>query len=133
MKKMTHWTMDIITGDRAAMATLSGEIAKKVSAKRMQEIEDKGEATSEHSFNANLSINFKGSAGQGFGVFMTEGLTVRLEGEANDSVAKGMSGGSMVINPSSESTYDPSDNAIIGNCALYGATGGKAFCTWPCR
>jgi len=58
---------------------------------------------------------------------MTEGLTVRLEGEANDSVAKGMSGGSMVINPSSESTYDPSDNAIIGNCALYGATGGKLF------
>src|SRR6056297_240159 len=118
---------DIITGDRAAMATLSGEIAKKVSAKRMQEIEEKGEATSDHTFNANLSVNFKGSAGQGFGVFMTDGLTVRLEGEANDSVAKGMSGGSMVINPSSESTYDPSDNAIIGNCALYGATGGKLF------
>lgn len=118
---------DIITGDRAAMATLSGEIAKKVSAKRIQEIKEKGEATSEHTFNANLSINFKGSAGQGFGVFMTDGLTVRLEGEANDSVAKGMSGGSMVINPSSKSTYKPSENAIIGNCALYGATGGKLF------
>ena len=58
---------------------------------------------------------------------MTEGLTVRLEGEANDSVAKGMSGGSMVINPPKESTFNPSDNAIIGNCALYGATGGKLF------
>jgi glutamate synthase domain-containing protein 3 len=58
---------------------------------------------------------------------MTDGLHVRLEGEANDSVAKGISGGSMVINPSSDSTFDPSENAIIGNCALYGATGGKLF------
>ena len=118
---------DITTGDRAAMATLSGEIAKKVSDKRHKEIEEKGEATSDHTFNANLKLNFKGSAGQGFGVFMTDGLHVRLEGEANDSVAKGISGGSMVINPSSDSTFDPSENAIIGNCALYGATGGKLF------
>jgi len=118
---------EIITGDRAALATLSGEIAKRVSRKRMDEIAEKGEAISDHRFNGSFSISFRGSAGQGFGVFMTEGLNVRLRGEANDSVCKGMSGGSMIINPPEESTFAPGDNAIIGNCALYGATGGKLF------
>jgi len=118
---------DIITGDRAALATLSGEIAKKVSGKRMQEMKEKGKATSNHTFNGSFKISFNGSAGQGFGVFMTEGLHVRLKGEANDSVCKGMSGGSMVIKPHLKSSFNPSGNAIIGNCALYGATGGKLF------
>ena len=117
----------ITTHNRAAMATLSGAIAQKISAKRMKEIEEKGKAESEHHFNGKIDLEFEGSAGQGFGVFLTEGIHVKLWGEANDSVCKTMSGGSMIINPSKISTFDPFDNAIIGNCALYGATGGKLY------
>ncbi len=58
---------------------------------------------------------------------MTEGLNVKLWGEANDSVCKAMSGGFTVINPSKKATFDPTENAIIGNCALYGATGGRLY------
>jgi glutamate synthase domain-containing protein 3 len=113
--------------DRAALATLSGAIAAKVSSKRMSEIEEKGEAQSDHRFNGKIDLEFTGSAGQGFGVFLNEGLHVKLWGEANDSVCKAMSGGSMVINPPQETIYNPSENAIIGNCALYGATGGTLY------
>lgn len=126
-ESMYDFEKQITTKNRAALATLSGEIAKKVSGKRMAEIREKGEAVSDHRFDGQFNFNFKGSAGQGFGVFMTEGIHVRLEGEANDSVAKGMSGGSMVITPPNKSGFDPAKNAIIGNCALYGATGGKLY------
>jgi len=111
--------------DRAALATLSGAMAARVSKKRMAEIEEKGEAESDHHFNGKISLEFTGSAGQGFGVFLNEGLHVKLWGEANDSVCKAMSGGTMVINPPKESHYNPAENAIIGNCSLYGATGGS--------
>ena len=70
------------------------------------------------------TLSFTGSAGQGFGVFLVEGLHVRLYGEANDSVGKGMSGGTLVILPHPDATFSPEKNSIIGNCALYGATGG---------
>jgi glutamate synthase domain-containing protein 2/glutamate synthase domain-containing protein 1/glutamate synthase domain-containing protein 3 len=124
--KVSH-SESIRTEDRAALATLSGLIAKNVSAKRSAEIEEKGEATSNHTFNGKIDLKFSGSAGQGFGVFLTDGLNVSLRGEANDSVCKAMSGGSVVINPSEKSTFDPTVNAIIGNCALYGATGGRLY------
>lgn len=117
----------IKTEDRAALATLSGEIARKISAKRMKEIDEKGVAESDHRFHGNIDIDFEGSAGQGFGAFLTEGLNVSLRGEANDSVCKSMSGGSVVINPPSDSTFDPAENAIVGNCTLYGATGGRLY------
>jgi len=115
---------NIHSTDRAALATLSGAMAARVSKKRMAEIEEKGVAESNHHFNGKISLEFTGSAGQGFGVFQNEGLHIKLWGEANDSVCKAMSGGSTVINPPKESRYNPSENAIIGNCALYGATGG---------
>jgi glutamate synthase domain-containing protein 2/glutamate synthase domain-containing protein 3 len=118
---------DISTENRAALATLSGSIAEKISGKRMAEIAEKGEAQSDHRFLGKIDLEFTGSAGQGFGVFLTEGLNVRLWGEANDSVCKTMSGGFTVINPSNKSTFDPTKNAIIGNCALYGATGGRLY------
>ncbi len=117
----------ITTEDRAAMATLSGLIAQKVSAKRHAEIQKKGKAESDHRFNGTLNLEFTGSAGQGFGVFLTDGFNVNLRGEANDSVCKSMSGGTAVINPPKGVTFDPTENAIIGNCALYGATGGRLF------
>ena len=122
-----RYTDKITTSDRAALATLSGAIAQKISGKRMAEIKEKGKAESNHSFNGKIDLEFEGSAGQGFGVFLTEGLNVNLRGEANDSVCKTMSGGFVVINPPKNVTFDPTDNAIIGNCALYGATGGRLY------
>ena len=77
---------------------------------------------------ASAKLKFVGSAGQGFAVFNVKELDIRLEGEANDSVAKGMSGGRVVITPHVKSTYfEPTKNTIIGNCALYGATGGTLY------
>src|SRR5690625_4327930 len=117
----------ITTQNRAALATLSGRIAAKVSAKRVEEIREKGRAESDHRFNGSIGLEFTGSAGQGFAVFQTEGMHLKLWGEANDSVCKAMSGGLTVIQPSRESRFNPSENAIIGNCALYGATGGTRY------
>src|SRR5690625_1577690 len=117
----------LITQKRAALATLSGRIAAKVSAKRVEEIREKGRAESDHRFNGSIGLEFTGSAGQGFAVFQTEGMHLKLWGEANDSVCKAMSGGLTVIQPSRDSRFDPSESAIIGNCALYGATGGTRY------
>ncbi len=73
-------------------------------------------------------LKFVGSAGQGFAVFNVKELDIRLEGEANDSVAKGMSGGRVVITPNIKAAhFEPTKNTIIGNCALYGATGGTLY------
>ncbi|MBX7223470.1 MAG: glutamate synthase large subunit [Blastocatellia bacterium] len=71
-----------------------------------------------------IKVRFQGSAGQGFGVFLVDGIDVQLWGEANDSVCKGMSGGKVVIRPAREARFQGESNTIIGNCALYGATGG---------
>jgi glutamate synthase (ferredoxin) len=74
-----------------------------------------------------IQFNFKGSAGQSFGAFMPKGMTFRLEGDANDYVAKGLSGGKVIIYPPSGSTFVPETNIIIGNVALYGATSGEVY------
>jgi glutamate synthase domain-containing protein 3 len=74
-----------------------------------------------------VNVTFTGSAGQGFAAFLEPGLSVTLVGEANDSVCKSMSGGTVVIRPPAEIGYTPEENGIIGNCALYGATGGELF------
>jgi glutamate synthase domain-containing protein 3 len=75
------------------------------------------------------TIHFKltGSAGQSFGAFLARGVTLELVGDANDYVGKGLSGGRLIIYPPAESTFVPDENIIIGNVALYGATGGEAF------
>jgi glutamate synthase (ferredoxin) len=74
-----------------------------------------------------IQLTFNGSAGQSFGAFMANGLSVRVQGDANDYVGKGLSGGRIVIVPPAESTFAPEDNIIAGNVALYGATGGELF------
>jgi glutamate synthase (NADPH/NADH) large chain len=74
-----------------------------------------------------IRLHFHGSAGQSFGAFVPPGLTLTLEGDANDYVGKGLSGGKIIVYPPKGSTFDPSDNVIIGNVALYGATAGEAF------
>jgi glutamate synthase (ferredoxin) len=74
-----------------------------------------------------IQLNFTGSAGQSFAAFVPSGMTLRLEGDANDYFAKGLSGGKVIVYPPKESTFVPEENIIIGNVALYGATSGAAF------
>ena len=74
-----------------------------------------------------IHFKFNGSAGQSFGAFLARGITLELEGDSNDYVGKGLSGGRLIIYPPKESSFAPEDNVIIGNVALYGATGGRAF------
>jgi glutamate synthase (ferredoxin) len=74
-----------------------------------------------------IEIHFSGSAGQSFGAFIPRGMTFTLEGDANDYVGKGLSGGKIIVHPSEKSTFAPERNIIVGNVALYGATSGEAF------
>ncbi len=74
-----------------------------------------------------IEIHFKGSAGQSFGAFMPKGITWILEGDANDYLGKGLSGGKIIVYPPAGSTFVPEENIITGNVALYGATSGEAY------
>ncbi|MDE6556751.1 MAG: glutamate synthase subunit alpha, partial [Duncaniella sp.] len=100
--------------DRAVGAMLSGEVAAKYGDSGLPE-------------NDLIKVIFKGSAGQSFGAFLTRGVTFRLEGDANDYVGKGLSGGRIVIVPPSGSSFAPEENIIAGNTILYGATSGEIF------
>ncbi|HEY5434015.1 MAG TPA: glutamate synthase large subunit [Candidatus Limnocylindrales bacterium] len=74
-----------------------------------------------------IDLLFQGSAGQSFGSFIPPGLTLRLEGDANDYLGKGLSGGRLVVFPAPDAAFTAHENVITGNVALYGATGGEAF------
>ncbi|MCP3027279.1 glutamate synthase large subunit [Halobacillus sp. A5] len=74
-----------------------------------------------------VNLTFKGSAGQSFGAFIPKGMTLRLIGDANDYVGKGLSGGKIIVHPSRKSTFVPEDNTIVGNVSFYGASDGKAY------
>jgi glutamate synthase (NADPH/NADH) large chain len=74
-----------------------------------------------------ISCIFHGSAGQSFGAFLARGITFRLEGDANDYLGKGLSGGRIIVTPPAGSTFVPEENIITGNTVLYGATSGEAF------
>ena len=74
-----------------------------------------------------IQIYFTGSAGQSFGAFLPKGITLTLEGDSNDYIAKGLSGGKIIVFPPKESTFVPEENILIGNVVLYGATGGEAY------
>ncbi|HSY79790.1 MAG TPA: glutamate synthase-related protein, partial [Verrucomicrobiae bacterium] len=74
-----------------------------------------------------IQLHLKGSAGQSFGAWLAPGVALHLEGDANDYCAKGLSGGFISVRPPKESTFKAEDNIIVGNVALYGATGGEAF------
>tara|TARA_R110002060_G_scaffold24323_14_gene33074 strand:+ start:12 stop:2897 length:2886 start_codon:yes stop_codon:yes gene_type:complete len=99
--------------DRSVGALLSGEIAKH---------------HGNHDFeDTPIKVNLTGTAGQSFGVWNAGGLHMHLEGDANDYVGKGMTGGKLVIHPPRNMTYNAHESAIMGNTCLYGATGGKLF------
>nr|QJC58643.1 ferredoxin-dependent glutamate synthase [Synechococcus sp. UTEX 2380] len=104
--------LKIINTDRSVGARVSGFIAKQYG---------------NEGFEGELKFNFKGSAGQSFGAFNLLGMTMHLEGEANDYVGKGMNGGEIIIVPPTQSQYAAADNVIIGNTCLYGATGGTLY------
>jgi glutamate synthase (ferredoxin) len=74
-----------------------------------------------------IRLNFHGSAGQSFGAFIPPGMTLTLEGDSNDYLGKGLSGGKIVVFPSRDATFLAEENVIIGNVAFYGATGGEGY------
>ncbi len=106
-------TLPIRNTNRVVGTILGSEITKRYGAKGLPD--------------DTIKLHFYGSAGQSFGAFMPPGITLRLDGDANDYVGKGLSGGRIVVVPPKGSTFDPSENVIIGNVAFYGATGGEAF------
>ncbi|MEO5681503.1 MAG: glutamate synthase large subunit [Chitinophagaceae bacterium] len=99
--------------DRTAGTILSNEITKKYKAAGLPE--------------DTIHFNFTGTAGQSFGAFNTCGVTLELEGDANDYFGKGLSGARLIVYPSREATFIPENNSIIGNVAFYGATSGESF------
>ncbi|HUE20147.1 MAG TPA: glutamate synthase large subunit [Bryobacteraceae bacterium] len=98
---------------RTVGAMLSGEIARRYGSAGLPE--------------NTIRFEFTGSAGQSFGAFLARGVTLTLEGDANDYVGKGLSGGRIVVYPPRESTFLPEENILIGNVVLYGATSGEAY------
>jgi glutamate synthase (NADPH/NADH) large chain len=98
---------------RAVGAMLSGDIARKYGAAGLP--------------TDTIRFKFNGSAGQSFGAFLAHGVTLELEGESNDYVGKGLSGGRLIVYPPKNSTFVPEDNILVGNVVLYGATSGEAF------
>ena len=74
-----------------------------------------------------IKLNFEGSAGQSFGAFIPKGMTLELEGDTNDYLGKGLSGGTIVVYPPKKSIFEADENILIGNVAFYGATSGKSY------
>lgn len=104
--------LPIVNTDRTVGARIAGAIAKKYG---------------NTGFEGQITLNFRGSAGQSFGAFNLPGMILNLTGEANDYVGKGMHGGEIIIKPPANAPYAAADNVIIGNTCLYGATGGFLF------
>ncbi len=99
--------------DRTVGAGLSGEIVRRFGAQGLPE--------------DSITLELTGSAGQSLGAFLAPGVTIRINGDANDYVGKGLSGGRIIIRHPPGVDYRPQENVIIGNVALYGATGGEAY------
>ncbi len=106
-------TVPVTNAHRAVGAMLSGELVRKHGAAGLADDA--------------MRIKLRGSAGQSFGAFLCRGVTLELEGEGNDYVGKGLSGGRVVVYPPQGSTFVTEDNVIVGNTVLYGATDGEAY------
>ena len=103
----------IANTDRAVGAMLSGKVAARYGNDGLPE--------------QTINVKFKGSAGQSFGAFLAHGITFRLEGEANDYLGKGLSGGRISVQPPVRSNFEAEKNTIAGNTLLYGATSGEVY------
>jgi len=104
---------EIKNTDRAVGAMLSNEIAKKYGSNGLED--------------DSINFRFRGSAGQSFGAFAAKGVTFTIEGDTNDYLGKGLSGARLIVVTDRDSKFNPSENIIIGNVALYGATSGEAY------
>ncbi|HYJ11234.1 MAG TPA: glutamate synthase large subunit, partial [Polyangiaceae bacterium] len=106
-------TVAVRNVDRTIGAMLAGEVARRFGKEGLPE--------------GTIKLDFKGTAGQSFGAFATAGMELNLEGDVNDYVGKGLSGGILTVRPPAGVTFRADENIILGNTALYGATSGKAF------
>jgi glutamate synthase domain-containing protein 2/glutamate synthase domain-containing protein 3 len=108
-----EFKMPIRNIHRTVGAMLSGEIARRYGSEGLPD--------------DTIKFEFTGSAGQSFGAFLAKGITLTLEGDANDYVGKGLSGGKLIVYPPPTSTFLPEENMLVGNVVLYGATSGEAY------
>ncbi|HBQ64035.1 MAG TPA: glutamate synthase large subunit, partial [Clostridiales bacterium] len=106
-------TFPIHNTDRVTGTRLGSEVTRKHGARGLPE--------------DTIRLNFEGTAGQSFGAFLPPGITLTLEGDANDYIGKGLSGGKIIVYPPKQATFVPEQNILIGNVALYGATSGEAY------
>ncbi|HEY3377444.1 MAG TPA: glutamate synthase large subunit [Armatimonadota bacterium] len=106
-------TVPIRNINRVVGTILGSEVSKKYGAEGLPD--------------GTIDLTFTGSAGQSFGAFVPRGITLRLEGDVNDYLGKGLSGGKIIIYPPASATFVPEENIIVGNVAFYGATGGEAY------
>jgi glutamate synthase (NADPH) large chain len=112
-RRPVRWQQPIENKNRAVGGLLSGEIARRHGLDGLPE--------------GTIEVRFRGSAGQSFGAWLAAGVTLLLEGDANDYTGKGLSGGTLVVSPPRRSRFVPEENVIVGNTVLYGATSGRAF------
>ncbi len=112
-KEKVEIEVPVCNVNRTVGAMLSGEVAKRYGYAGLPE--------------DTIKIKMKGTAGQSFGAFLANGVTLELAGEANDYVGKGLSGGKIIVYPQAESKIIPEENIIVGNTLLYGATSGDCF------
>ena len=104
---------NIVNTNRVVGTMLSHEVAKRWGADLLPD--------------DTITLKFNGSAGQSLGAWLAKGVTIQVEGDANDYVGKGLSGGKLIIFPPRESTFAAEDNVLVGNVVLYGATSGEAY------
>jgi glutamate synthase domain-containing protein 2/glutamate synthase domain-containing protein 3 len=112
-KQKVKAKLDIRNTNRVVGTILGGEVTRRFGAQGLPE--------------DTIQFHFQGSAGQSFGAFIPPGMTLELEGDANDYFGKGLSGGKIVLYPPEGSTFVPEENIIVGNVAFYGATSGEAY------
>ncbi len=106
-------TLPITNTNRVVGTVLGSEITRKYGSDGLSE--------------DSIRLKFNGSAGQSFGAFIPKGMTLELEGDANDYFGKGLSGGKLILYPPKDSRFDPAENIIVGNVSFYGATSGEAY------
>ncbi|MGF1470135.1 MAG: glutamate synthase large subunit [Rubrobacteraceae bacterium] len=108
-----HFSRPVYNTQRTVGGMLAGEFARRYGGEGLPD--------------GTVQIDFEGVAGQSFGAWLTSGLTFTLKGTTNDYVGKGLSGGRLAVYPHEKAAYTPEESIVIGNVALYGATGGEAY------
>ncbi|MDQ4106683.1 MAG: glutamate synthase-related protein, partial [Actinomycetota bacterium] len=112
-REKVHFKAPVYNTQRTVGGMLSGELARRYGQEGLPD--------------GTLRIDFEGVAGQSFGAWLTRGATFTLKGTTNDYVGKGLSGGRIAVYPSEKAAYRPEESIVVGNVALYGATGGEAY------